>query len=55
MVKVLDCSLKEIDFELQSDNYIHFWTNALEKGINPFILPAIVPMLFFYKDDISSK
>ena len=28
MVKLLDCGLKVSEFEFQTCNYIHFWTNA---------------------------
>ena len=49
----LDCKILVSDFELQSRYYVHFWTNALEKGMNHVIPPSIgliVPLLFFYKD-----
>ena len=41
ITKVLDNSLKIIDFELHSHNYIHFWTNTLEKGMNTLIPPVM--------------
>ena len=37
----LDCGIVVNEFELQSRNYIHFRTNTLGKGMDPFILPAI--------------
>ena len=57
MANVLDCDIVS-DFKLQLQNYIHFRTNTLEKGINSFITPAIgwiVPLLFFYKNDFGIK
>ena len=33
----MDCDIVESKFELQLCYYIHFQTNALEKGMNPFI------------------
>ena len=41
MVKAMDCGIVVSEFELQSHYYIHFWTNTLEKGMNPLILPAM--------------
>ena len=35
MSKVLDCGFKVSEFELQLFYHIHFWTNALEKNIEP--------------------
>ena len=37
MTKVLDYSLEVNEFELQSHNYIHFWTNTLGKSMNILI------------------
>ena len=37
-MKVLKCGLKINKFKLQSWYCIHFWTNALGKGINPLML-----------------
>ena len=41
MVKVMDYGILVREFELQSRYYDHFRTNTLEKGMNPFILPAM--------------
>ena len=41
MVKSLDSRIVVREFELQSRYYIHFRTNILGKGMNPFILPAM--------------
>ena len=52
-----NCEIVLREFELQSRYYVHFRTNALAKGMNPFILPAlnwIVPLLF-YKDGYGIK
>ena len=52
MAEVFDCGPEVNEFKLQALYYVHFWTNAHGKGMNPFILPAldyIVPLLFFYK------
>ena len=35
MTKVHDCDFKVRKFELQFHYYLHFWTNALEKSMNP--------------------
>ena len=35
--KVLDSTVEEIEFELQSRYYFHFRTNTLEKGMNLLI------------------
>ena len=37
MAQMLDCEIRVNEVELQSCYYVHFWTNALEKGMNPFI------------------
>ena len=36
--KVPRCSLEISEFEVQSSNDVHFKTNALEKGMNPYPL-----------------
>ena len=41
MVKVLGGKIFACEFDLQSFYYIHFWTNTLEKGLNPLIPSAI--------------
>ena len=42
IVKVMDCRIVESEFELQLHYYIHFWSNTLGKGVNPFIpIPAM--------------
>ena len=41
MVNAMDCRIVVSEFELQSRNYVHFWTNTLGKGMNPLILPAM--------------
>ena len=41
MANVLDCGPKGSEFEIQSLDDIHFWTNTLEKGMNPYILLAV--------------
>ena len=58
MTKVLDCSLKVSEFQLHLHYYIHFCTNTLGKGMNPFIplaMSRIVSLLFFYKDGFGIK
>ena len=50
MIKALDCGIVVREFELQLRYYIHFRTNTLGKGMNPFILPPIIliePQLSF--------
>ena len=37
MVKELDCNIVVTTFEFLLHNYIHFQTNDLGKGMNPFI------------------
>ena len=56
MVKMLDCSLKVSEFELQSHN-VYFRTNTLEKGMNHQILPVIISTvsLQFYKHGFGIK
>ena len=41
IVKAMDCEIVVSKFKLQSGYYVHFWTNTLGKGMNPFILPAM--------------
>ena len=41
MVKVMDSGIVVSELKLQSCYYIHFQTNTLGKGMNPFILPAM--------------
>ena len=50
MVKVMDSRIVVSKFKLQSCYYVHFWTNALRKGMDHLFLTAmshIVPLLFF--------
>ena len=41
MVNVLDCDYKVNELELWSRYYIHFPSNILRKGTNPFITPVL--------------
>ena len=41
MVKALDGESEVSEFELQYLYYVHFRTNTLRKGINPFVLPSM--------------
>ena len=41
MVKALAGGIVVSKFELPLRYYVHFGTNTLGKGMNPFILPAI--------------
>ena len=41
MVKTMDCGIAVTKFKLQLHYYVHFQTNTLGKGINPFIFPAM--------------
>ena len=41
MVKVIDCGIVVSEFVLQSLHYVHFRANALGKGMNPLMLPAM--------------
>ena len=41
MVKAMDNGIVVNEFELQSRYYVHFRTNTLGKGMNPFILQAM--------------
>ena len=40
MTNVLDCDIVVSEFALQLHYYVHFGTNNLEKGMNPFIFPS---------------
>ena len=51
----LDCDIIVSEFKPQSRYYVLFWTNTLKKGMNLLILPAIVALLFFYKDGFGIK
>ena len=37
----LDCDIVVSEFEIQLHHYVHFQTNAQEKGMNPLILIAM--------------
>ena len=53
MVKALDSRILVCKFKPQSYYCVHFWTNALGKGMNPLILLVmgyIVPQLSSQKD-----
>ena len=41
MVKAMDCGIVVSEFKLQSRYYVHFQANALGKGMNHLILPAM--------------
>ena len=41
VVKMLDRDIVMSEFEFWFRYYIHFWTNALGKTLNPFYLPAM--------------
>ena len=41
MVKALDCGIVLGESELHSHYFVHFQTNTLWKGMNPFIFPAM--------------
>ena len=41
MVKALDCRIVVSEFEFHSRYYVHFRTNTVGKGMNPFILAAM--------------
>ena len=41
MGKVVDNGIVVSEFVLQSRYYVHFRVNALGKGMNPLILPAV--------------
>ena len=50
MANTINYSLEISKFELQLHYYVHFQTNAFEKGITPHIC-QIVSLLFNYKDN----
>ena len=39
MINALYCNLEVSEFKFQICNYVHFWTNTLEKGMNSLIPP----------------
>ena len=41
MANVLDCGITVSEFKFQPYYHVHFRTNTLGKGMNPFILPAM--------------
>ena len=41
MVKAMDSRIEVSEFDLQSRYYVHFQTNTLGKGMNPYIVPAM--------------
>ena len=41
MVKAIDCGIVVNEFELKLRYYVNFRKNALEKGMNHLILPAM--------------
>ena len=41
MVKAMDFGIIVSEFEIQSRYYVHFQTNTLGKGMNPFIFQAM--------------
>ena len=41
MVKTVDYGIVVSEFELQSNYYVHFRTNPLEKGMDFLVLPAM--------------
>ena len=41
IVKATDCGIVVSEFELPSSYYVHFLSNAIGKGMNPLILPAM--------------
>ena len=41
IAKMLDCNLKDGEFEFQSHYYVLFQTNTLRKGMNPLISPVM--------------
>ena len=57
MVKAMDCGIvvSEFEFVLQLCYYVHFRVSTLEKGMNPRILPAIVPLLLLKENDFGIK
>ena len=58
LANLLICDIVVSEFDLQSRYCAYFWTNAILKGMNRFILTAmsqVVPLLFFYKDGFGIK
>ena len=57
MAKVLDCGFKLSEFKPQSQCYVHFQTNTLEKGMNSLISLAMgwIVLLLFCKDGFGFK
>ena len=41
MVKMMVCEIVAREFELQSRYYVHFQTNTLGKGMNPYYPPCM--------------
>ena len=41
VANMFDCNLIGSEFKLQSYYWIHFWTNTLEKDMNPLIHPQL--------------
>ena len=57
LINVLNCDIVVEEFKPQWYYYIHFWTNAFEKGMNFLIFRVvgeIIPLLF-YKDSLGFK
>ena len=55
---VFDRDIVISEFEPQSRNYVHIRSNIPRKGMNNFIIPALVlriPLLLFFKDDSGMK
>ena len=58
VAKVLDCNPIVSEFKLQLYYYVHFQTNALGKGMNFLVPPAmgsIVSLLSYNKDGLGIK
>ena len=41
MVKLMDCGIVVSEFEIQSNSYVHFQANTIEKSINNIIPPSM--------------
>ena len=41
MANAIDSRIVEREFKFQSRHYVHFRTNTLEKGMNPFLLQSL--------------
>ena len=37
VANILDCNIVISESELKSNNYVHFWTNIVGKGMNPLL------------------